>query len=36
VAKPRDLANSVNTGPVAGFRNLIINGNPTVVASIEL
>jgi hypothetical protein len=27
VTKPRDLANSVNTGPVAGFRNLIINGN---------
>jgi hypothetical protein len=26
VTKPRDLANSVNTGPVAGFRNLIING----------
>ena len=30
MAKPRDLANSVNTGPVAGFRNLIINGNPVV------
>jgi hypothetical protein len=30
VTKPRDLANSVNTGPVAGFRNLIINGNPLV------
>jgi hypothetical protein len=30
VTKPRDLANSVNTGPVAGFRNLIINGNPTI------
>ena len=26
MTKPRDLANSVNTGPVAGFRNLIING----------
>ncbi len=30
MTKPRDLANSVNTGPVAGFRNLIINGNPLV------
>jgi hypothetical protein len=30
VAKPRDLANSVNTGPLAGFRNLIINGNPVI------
>ncbi len=27
MTKPRDLANSVNTGPVAGFRNAIINGN---------
>lgn len=26
MTKPRDLANSVNTGPLAGFRNLIING----------
>lgn len=30
MTKPRDLANSVNTGPVAGFRNLLINGNPTI------
>lgn len=30
MAKPRDLANSVNTGPLAGFRNLIINGNPVI------
>lgn len=30
MTKPRDLANSVNTGPLAGFRNLIINGNPVI------
>lgn len=27
MAKPRDLANTINTGPLAGFRNLVINGN---------
>jgi hypothetical protein len=27
VTKPRDLANSVNTGPLAGTRNRIINGD---------
>lgn len=30
MTKPRDLANSINTGPLAGFRNLIINGNPVI------